>query len=182
MEIQIAQAKDLRFIRDLQRKYTGSIGFIPSAATERELHRGNVLHGSLNADDAGFLLIHPNLAYQTNVAVIVQAAVRMDAQRQAVGLELVKRAASMAHDRGQTVLQASCREDLASNLFWAAADFKAIGTKPGGLERDQRLIIWRKALIEGIDLESIAEEHYTRGPGGRFTSAEKATHIKLLAT
>jgi hypothetical protein len=181
MQIQIAQARDLIFIRDLQRKYTGSIGFIPSAATEREVNKGNVLHGSLNDDDAGFLLIHPSLTYQPNVAAIVQAAVRMDAQRQAVGLELVKRAAAIAHGRGQTVLQASCREDLESNLFWAAAGFKAIGTKPGGFQRGKELIIWRKALTEGIDLESMAEELYTRGPGGRFTSREKATHIKLLA-
>jgi N-acetylglutamate synthase-like GNAT family acetyltransferase len=181
MRIRIAKPSDFYFIRDLQKKYTGQIGFLPNQATERELERENFLHGSLNADDAGFLFVVPSLSYQPEIAAIIQAAVRMDAQRQAVGLALVEQTAILASARGQTMLQACCRSDLDSNLFWNAAGFTAIGTKPGGTQRGKDLIVWRRRLTPFADLTAVAKEQFLRGPGGKFTSREKATSIELFA-
>ena len=179
--IRRATTADLRFIRDLQRRFTNQIGFFPSAATERELERGNILHGSLNDDDAGFLLIRPALSCQPTTATIIQAAVRMDAQRQAVGLALVKQAATDALVHGSTILQASCRASLNANLFWPAAGFHAIATRRGGNAHAETIIIWRKALVDGIDLTNLHVDAYARAPGGKFTTKERTSILVRIS-
>ena len=175
MKITVATPADLLFIRDLQRRFSNQIGFFPTVATERELERGNVLTGTLNDDNAGFLLIRPALSCQPTTATIIQAAVRMDAQRWGVGLALVEQAASAAIARGQTILQASCRQSLEANLFWPAAGFVAVATRQGGNAHAEQIIIWRKPLVQGVNLANLHVDAYARAPGGKFTTKDRAS-------
>jgi hypothetical protein len=181
MHVTLATPADFLFIRDLQRRFTNQIGFFPSAATERELQRNNILLSTLNDDNAGFLLIRPALSCQPTTTTIIQAAVRMDAQRQAVGLALIARAATDAIARGQTILQASCRQSLEANLFWPAAGFVAVATRRGGNAHHDTIIIWRRPLSQGIDITNLPTDAYARAPGGKFTTRDK-TSILIATT
>jgi hypothetical protein len=182
VRISIATPKNHIFIRDLQRKFDDFIGFIPDEATERELNAGNILMGMINDDDAGFLFVKRSLTSQPSTAAIIQAAVRMDAQRQRVGLELVKKIEDEAIAQGRTILQAACRADLEANSFWKAAGFVAVATKAGGKKFHTEVILWRKALSEGIDIQILPSDvlsfqgrHSLRGPGAKFATRENAT-------
>ena len=177
--VRIAQPSDLRFVRSLARTFTNQIGFIPDAATERELHRRNILLGELNNAEAGFLLTLPTLASQPTTAAIIQTAVHLDAQRNAVGLALVAEAAATAKANGALILQAWCRSDLEANDFWRAAGFAAIAARPGGNAHAQNHTLWRLALHENADLRALPRDQYARAPGGKFTTREKAVHAQL---
>jgi N-acetylglutamate synthase-like GNAT family acetyltransferase len=166
--IRAATTADLALIRDLQKKFTNQIGYIPPIATERELEAGNVHCGILNGHDAGFLLIQPHMKCQPTTAAIIQAAVYMDARRQHVGLALVTRACDDARHRGCGIIQAQCREDLEANAFWLAAGFEAIASKPGGDALGKKLIIYRQPLYPGIDITQLAIPTRPHGPGGKF--------------
>ena len=169
--IRTATIADRLLIRDLQRKFTNQIGFIPSEATERELARGNIRCGDLNGYDAGFLLIQPRLAGQPTTAAIIQAAVYLDAQRQQLGLALVNRAAKDAIVNRSSIIQATCREDLEACAFWTAAGFVAVATRPGGKAHGKNLIIFRKPLHPGIDITILPIDRKPRGAGGLWVKA-----------
>ena len=180
--IRAATPADLLFIRDLQRKFHNEIGFIPNAATARELEAGNVAIGELNADDAGFLLIRPRLAAQPTTAAIIQAAVHTDAQRRSVGLALINAAEQAARLNGSTILQATCRSNLEANLFWRAAGFTAIATRPASKTYRQPLIIYRVALVDGTNLRIIPPDRKPRGPGGHWVKVGTEVLPTLLQT
>jgi len=175
--IRTATQADLLFIRDLQRRFSNQIGFFPPAATQREIEWGHVFHAGLNEDDAGFLLVQPALGGQRTTAAIIQAAVRMDAQRQKIGLALVEAIASKAQAAGSTILQCFCRQDLEANLFWQAAGFDAIATRRGGNAHGENLILWRKPLRNGVNAAFLPPVSKNRGPGGKFTTAANATPL-----
>lgn len=177
MEIRTATQTDLTFVRDLQRRFSNQIGFIPPAATQREIEWGHVFHAALNDDDAGFLLIQPALSGQRTTAAIIQAAVRMDAQRQKIGLTLVEAIARKAHAAGSHILQCCCRADLEANLFWEAAGFVAAATRQGGKSYGEKIILWRKPLIESAIDEALPPEGKPRGPGGKFAKRIDATPL-----
>ena len=170
--ITIATENDLKFILDLQRKFSNQIGFIPRSKTEFELSKGNFLLGKLNCLDAGFLYVLPGLSCQPETTAIIQAAVRFDAQRMCLGLKLVEQLELISFLRGSLILQASCREDLESNLFWQAAGFSIVGTRPGGKARGFIVNIFRKSLREGVDISVLPIEPRERLPGGRWAKSK----------
>ncbi len=166
--VRIAQPKDFLFVRDLARRFTNQIGFIPAARTEKELEAGHILLGELNDAEAGFLFIRPALSYDTTTCSIIQAAVEMDAQRQAVGLALVQQAEAQARARGQAIIQCWCRSDLDATAFWHAAGFHAMAIRDGGTALKTPHILYRKAIIQAADIHVIVPDPYARRPGGRF--------------
>ena len=166
--IRLATPKDLLFIRDLQRRFTNQIGFIPSAGVERELNRGRILLGAINNQEAGFLLTIPHLTSQPCTTAIIQTAVRLDAQRLSLGSELVNTLARTARDQGNTILQAWCKANLEANLFWQAQGFTAVATRNGGNGKHVPHILWRQPLTPTADLSTLPIEQYNRSPGGRF--------------
>jgi len=178
--IRTADTDDLGFIRDLQRRFARAIGYIPPAATAREVEWGHVFHANLNDDDAGFLLMQPALSGQRTTAAIIQAAVRMDAQRQHVGLALVEHVVAKAKRAGSTIVQAVCREDLEAVHFWEAAGFRAVAMKPGGLSEGKNVIIFRRAIYVGADLSGLYVPAIRRGPAGKFCKAEDEPRVTLV--
>ena len=179
-EIKTATIADAAFIRDLQRQFTNEIGFVPTSATERELMKNNIVMGTLAGMAAGFVFVQPVLAAQPRTACIIQAAVRMDAQRRHVGLALVEHVAARALHIGSTILQAKCLDGLEANDFWKAAGFTEILRTNGGTSRGQKLIWWRRALIPGAAISRIPLTTRTRRPGGRFTHRTPPNTIPLF--
>jgi hypothetical protein len=180
VSIRRATLPDLKFIIDIQRRFTDQIGFLPKCKTEKSIYFGNVFLGNINGQEAGFLLYEPKLSCQPTTAIIVQAAIRMDAQRQTVGLHLVKNLCNLAYYNDSTVIQASCREDLEANIFWKAAGFTAIATRPGGKRRNFNIIIWRKQLRLFANLYDLAVSKLARGPGGNFVRRSEENPTTLL--
>jgi N-acetylglutamate synthase-like GNAT family acetyltransferase len=180
--IRQATAADLLFVRDLQRRFTNQIGFLPTEATQRELARGRIMIGTLNDAEAGFLYTLPALASQPTTTAIIQTAVRMDAQRQLLGLTMINAIASAATAAGQTILQAWCKANLEANHFWQAAGFKAIATRPGGNRKHIPHILWRLALDDSAELTILPADKYNRLPGGRFAKRECRTTANPLTT
>lgn len=180
--IRKAKATDLLFIRDLQRRFTNQIGFLPTQATQRELERGRILIGTLNDDEAGFLYTLPRLTSQPTTTAIIQTAVRMDAQRQLLGLQMITQIAHAAAAAGQTILQAWCKANLEANHFWQAAGFKPIAIRPGGNGKQVPHILWRLPLQDTADLTILPADKYNRQPGGRFARRERQTIEPDLVT
>ena len=164
--VHTATAADLLLIRNLQNKHREELGWIPPAATQREIEWGHVLTGQINEDNVGFLLVQPTLGGQHTTAAIIQACVRMDARRRAVGLDLVKAVARKAAAAGSTILQCWCRQDLESNLFWDELGFQAISKRRGGQARGIPHILWRKPLNRDADVFELPTDRTARGAGG----------------
>lgn len=179
--IRIANQADLKFVLDLQRKFSNQIGYLPAGPTNRELERGRILVGELNATEAGMLLWQPQFVGQPKTAGIIQAAVAMDAQKRYLGLRLVSEVIDTATKNGSTILQAWCRSDLESNAFWQALGFLTVATRPGGTSKGKPHLLWRLALNQTANLYQLPNDKYSRGPGGKFSRQAQATIPELVA-
>jgi len=173
--IRLANDNDLRFILHLQRQYSEQLGYIPRQPTEAHLLAGNILLAETNDDDTGFLLILPGLAHQPTTAAIIQAAIRLDAQRQTYGLQLVTLAETAARQAGKTIIQAACRANLEANLFWKAAGYQITAYHAAGHKRRNQTLLWRKALTPNADLDQLPPAGKPRATQGRFCTPEDAT-------
>ena len=175
-----ATAKDLPFVLSLQKKFSNQIGFIPKPTVERYLEAGKVFRGDLNEQEAGFLLLRETPCQNPEVFSIVQAAVKLDAQRHSLGFCLTGRAEKAAKESGGKLIQAACREDLDSNYFWRAAGFTLVAMRAGGQARGQRVLLWRKAVLEGTDLRIFHTPKYNLGANGRFCKRSEMEGWKLV--
>jgi hypothetical protein len=165
-----ANLEDLKFIISLQKKFSNQIGFVPQPAIERYLASGLILRGDLNDQEAGYLLVRETPCQQPGCFSIVQAAVRLDAQRHSLGLKLVQTAEENALFSAGKMIQAACREDLEANRFWQASGFSLIAWRPGGKARAQRVLLWRKQLESSAQLNEFATPRYNLGANGRFVA------------
>jgi N-acetylglutamate synthase-like GNAT family acetyltransferase len=146
----VATPADLKFVDWLQHKFSRSLGFLPNAALEVNLAKGNVTLARENEDNAGYLLVRPVLSWQPKLASIVQAAVCMDAQRRHLGLALLLKIEEEARARGQLGLQANCAIGVDANEFWAAAGFKPIAHMTPATKSGREIICWRKPLQRAL--------------------------------
>ena len=169
MTIRIATQDDLKFIHHLQGRWSNQIGFIPPTATQRELEWGHILFADHNDDDAGFLLVQPALSGQRTTAAIIQAAVRLDAQRLSIGTQLVGAVAMKAAAAGTTMLQCWCRSGIEANLFWEACGFQKIMQRNGGKSHGEPHNLWRLKIDEAADIGQLPVPKTFHGPGGKFT-------------
>jgi len=172
--------KDVEFIKKLQRVFCEEVGFIPTSKIIDSLEKNKVLTGDLNSQEAGFLLFEPFLFCQPTTAIIVQAAVNMEAQRQLVGLTLVENLCEKLKADGREIIQASCLENLEANDFWRAAGFTAVARRPGGKKRKKDVIIWRKQLCVFGNLTNLPISRKPRGPSGKFVTPENAASYTLI--
>ena len=148
--IRRAAPRDVSFVLDLQRRFTGQLGFLPTAAITRYVEQTRVVIGTENDEPAGYLLGNPYLRYQPLIRPITQAAVAMDAQRRRLGLRLVAQTVDDATAAGQTAVQACCAEGLDANDFWLAAGFRPICYLRPDNTRKRAIICWRKILTQQI--------------------------------
>lgn len=146
-----ATARELCFIRDLQRRFSSQLGFLPTAALEQYLAWGQVLVSRENGDAAGAIVFRPGLRCQPTTASIVQAAVCMDAQRRQHGLDLLSATLSRLPTTTE-VVQCWCAEELEANEFWLAAGFRRVAVRTPGNTRRRRLLLWRLPMNDASDL------------------------------
>lgn len=147
-ELIIAQPRHLKFLADLQKKFSNQLGFLPTAALQWYVEQKRVGIAFENGDPAGYVLGRTHFRYQPLMRPITQAAVYMDAQRRQHGLALVNRVCEQAAAAGQRAVQAACAEDLESNAFWRALDFQVIDLQQPDNARGRKIVIWRKPLTD----------------------------------
>lgn len=145
-----ADKSDISFVLDLQRRFTGQLGFLPTAAITRYVEQTRVVLATENDEPAGYLLGSPYLRYQPLIRPITQAAVAMDAQRRHLGLRLVAQTVADATAAGQLAVQACCAEGLEANDFWHAAGFRPICYLRPDNTRKRSIICWRKIVAANI--------------------------------
>lgn len=148
--MELATLADLTFIDSLQKKFGKALGFLPTAALEQSIEKGNVIRRNENDDAAGYLLTRPVLSWQPKMCSIVQAAVCMDAQRRHHGLAMLLLIESQARDRGQIALQACCAVGVEANDFWKIAGFKPVVHMTPKTKSGRHVICWRKPLTRDL--------------------------------
>lgn len=145
-DLTLATADKLAFVRDLQKRHSGALGFLPAAAIEAYIAGGRVLCSTHNGQDAGYVLGRNALRYDPRIAPITQAAVCMDLQRRNAGLRMVEQWCNAAADDGRQCVQCWCADDLDSRFFWPAAGFHAIARRWPENSRDRSLTLWRRPI------------------------------------
>lgn len=143
-----ATPADLAFVLALQKKHSGSLGFLPTAALSWYIENKRVTLARENTEHAGYLLGRSHFRWQPLMRPITQAAVCMDAQRRKLGLRLVDQVVEQATLAGQYAVQAMCAADLDSVEFWKAAGFREIGRYSPDNKRNRAMICFRRPLTQ----------------------------------
>jgi N-acetylglutamate synthase-like GNAT family acetyltransferase len=145
-ELRVATLADHPYVRQLQKRHAGELGFIPDQGTLIYIERGRVLLALENGEPAGMILGHEHLQWCIAMRPIFQAAIQYDARRRHHGLALVARAEADAREAGQLATQACCREGLEANAFWKIAGYEEICRLDPQSARNRSVIVWRKQL------------------------------------
>lgn len=154
-KVLIAQARHASFVRDLQKRFSNQLGFLPGTAIDQYIAARRVLLICDNGEPAGYLLGPSRLASIPSVVPLVQTAICFDAQRRTLGLQLVEAAAARAVTDGRSLLQAWCRADLTANSFWLAAGFVPIAQRRTTNARRQPLILWRRPVTANVGIDAL---------------------------
>ena len=142
-----AVLSDVPFLKSLQWKNAGTVGYIPRPALERYIEAGEVITGAKNGQEAGYLLGTAGSGDQPTVAKVFQACVELDARRESVGRALVEEFVKRAGEEGAVVVRLWCADDNPSgNEFWAAAGFSPVAVRVGGKYRGRVHVMWERLL------------------------------------
>lgn len=147
-DIRVATPADVKYVIDLQKRFSNHLGFLPAVAIKEYVDAKRVGIAFENGEPAGYVLGRDAYRSQPLLRPICQAAVQMDAQRKYHGEQLVKRVVARAQAAGQLAVQAVCAGDLESNAFWKALGFEQIDSIVPDNARGRVLIIWRKLTTD----------------------------------
>lgn len=150
--IRPATVADLRYVDALQRKFSNQVGWLPRAALEWLIERGQITVALENGEPAGYVAGRALYKTRPELRPVTQTAVQYDAQRLSHGRQLIQHLAETARAAGQIGLQACCREDLEANKFFIAAGFKPITILTPPNRRRQNVIVWRLPLTNRLPL------------------------------
>lgn len=148
--IKLATPNDLKYITDLQKKFSNQLGFLTSAALMWHLENKTCGLAIENGEPAGYVLGRESYKYNRLIRPITQAAVQFDAQRRQHGMNLVNRVIERARHAGQLAVQAKCAADIEANDFWCALGFHAIHVITPTNARERTIIVWRKPTTDQI--------------------------------
>lgn len=174
-KLSIATPADLPFIADLQKRFSNQLGFLPHQALAEYVDGGRVLLARENGEPAAYLLRPRRLASIPTCVPLVQTAVCLDAQRRAIGLQLVDAAATAARVDGKLSLQAWCRADIDAVHFWTAAGFIAVAQRRTSNARRQPLILFRRSLVGDGKLPPLHLPRRAGSHGERIVDGELLT-------
>jgi hypothetical protein len=135
-----ATAADLAYVVHLQKRHGDALGFIPRAALEEKIGRGQIWLATENDEPAGYLH-HGSLAVPE--VRIFQAAIQYDARRRHLGMALVRDFVGRATTAGAQGVSLRCLSFLDANAFWKELDFDLHATEPGARGT---LNVWTKWL------------------------------------
>lgn len=143
-ELCIADARHLRFLLDLQRKFSNQVGYLPGAAFEKYLEWSRVLLVRENTEPAGYILTRNRLNSARWCRPIIQAAICYDAQRRHLGLTMLEQIARDAKRQLLEGMQCWCAADIDAVAFWQAAGFEEICRRDPNNRRGRELILYRR--------------------------------------
>jgi N-acetylglutamate synthase-like GNAT family acetyltransferase len=152
--VRVATPRDLKFVEHLARKFSNQLGFLPRTAVSAYIEAGDVLLGTENGQEAGYVLGRRSMRWDRRVANIVQTAVPLDLQRGLVGTCLVTAwefLCSTAPGIDCHLIQAWCADDIDARMFWAALGWTAVGQRNAGNARGRSLTLFRRSLTTAGD-------------------------------
>jgi hypothetical protein len=130
----------VKYAVSLQRRESGSLGFLPQTVFEQ--HADRIFLGLLNGEPAGYILT--NGGWQ-GILRCVQVAIQYDVRRRLYGAMLVQAAEDYGLGLGCTEVRLRCGAELPANEFWQSLGYVCIGTVPAG-KRFSCLNVWTKRL------------------------------------
>lgn len=151
-QIRTGAPADLAFVEHVRKRFGHALGFLPLEAISNSLEAGYIKICRENADNAGYILSRPHLAWQPKLRSITHAAVLMDAQHRHNGLAMLKSIESEAIADGLLAIQACCAVGLDSNEFWRAAGFLPIAHLTPTTKSGREIICWRKPLTTTVPI------------------------------
>lgn len=142
--VRFAEIEDLKFIVDLSKKESKSLGFIPKMAYESAItgikkgkRWSDVCNDRLwvisnNGDLVGFCLASfGNPLSNDRRGKIAQICIQQDARKISRGKNLLDNVVAYANSFGCKNMACGCAEDLESNFFWLAMGWQLIGDRFG---------------------------------------------------
>jgi len=141
-----ARLEDLKYIIDLSKKNSFSIGFIPKQAYEAAITglkpsknrwsdrcNDKLYVCEINGDLVGFVLASfGNPLSKIRIGKIAQICLQEDARMMQRGRMLLTEVLEYGKSNVQTLsFSCGCAYDLESNLFWKAMGWKKIGERKG---------------------------------------------------
>ena len=139
VRIQTAKIENLPMIEHYQRKWHDHIGFMPRAAQEHRLERGDYWRLELNGQDAGFLLLGAGILKPVRFG---QLMVDPDLWRRGLGAACVARVKLHAAGLPRPGIRADVAEGLSMNLVAAATGARLIEVEDRQNRRRRRILRW----------------------------------------
>lgn len=180
----LAKPKDFTYVKDLAKRFTDAVGFLPAEAVRTRIDRAQVRIALENGDPCGYVLEGTQLQHAKHIRPIFQAAVQMDAQRRHHGLKLIEEICSTAAASHQTIVQCYCRQTLDANSFWKAAGFVAVALRHVNATRGAPCILWRRPLhiMTASTLLEIPANPRNHAAGGRSVHRYAWDKLPLIET
>jgi len=141
--IRFATHADMKFISNLQRKWSNEVGFLPWSAHRRYIDAQCVLIATINGQPAGFCNMIISLK---GLLRLPQIAISHEVLRQGIGSRLMQSLNKIAAEHGCAAIRLTTREDLAANEFWPTTGFYVSLTTYPANARRQPLIEWTHQL------------------------------------
>jgi hypothetical protein len=145
--IRFAKIEDLRYIVDLTKKETASIGFIPKIAYEAaitgmkiskpgkrwtDVVKDRLWVCECNGDLVGFVLASfGRISGMVKTGRIAQICLQTDARMMQRGRMLLDAVIAYGNKRGTLAFRCGCADDLPSNIFWQTMGWQKIGDRFG---------------------------------------------------
>lgn len=142
IEVNPAQASDLKYIDHLQRKNAEELAFYPTQVFEREIENFRILLAKVNNEPAGYIY-HGAFSEQVKIH---QACIEYDLRGQLYGAALVRHLLDLVAAYGGLSITLRCGSDIAANGFWKAMGFYCQGVTAGGIRRMRDINNWRYDL------------------------------------
>lgn len=159
---------------DLTKKFRDELGGINAGTLQHHAKLGHL--SILRGEDQNLaaFVTKPGNSDDHRIFPIIAAAVPADLQRMHLGMLLLDRIDArfeLARDR---IFQAICRQDLPSNLFWAAAGFTPVAVRHSSSTRGKPCIIWRRRVDRSVvGIDAIVPASRPRMGGGRFLPSNR---------
>jgi len=165
--------EDIKYVKDLQNRWTNNIGFLPACALERYLDRRQILIVRENDEPAGYLIW---TFRKDGIVRIPQVAIEHELLRSTIGSKIMTHLRRAA-DRGHcSIIRLRSRSDLPANQFWPTLGFKPTSVVAHPTTRGLPLIEWTNQLM---DAATIAHTLATAGKPFRRSRGAPAPCVDM---
>ena len=149
MNVTISQLSsvDLKPVDALMKRYSKTLGFLPTEALQSYLIKGSVLGAKTEDGDlVGYLLY----ADRINYFRITHLCVIEEHRGRGIARQLINELKNSAST--QKSIKLNCRRDYPANAMWPKLGFVAIAEKPGRSRAGNILTIWQLTLAQDDQL------------------------------